>query len=528
MLTLGLTLALTSCAANPGPPPLVEPEEQETTSAAPTQQDSVDTARTQVQVGVDPVRGGFNPHLAGDESAVVTAIADLVLPSAFSNGVRDADLLVAASPLATSPAARTVRYVIAPEAQWSDGTPITGADFAYLWRGMVNTPATVDPAGYRAIARIRVSGPGGKTVDVDFAQPVAQWRDLFTHLLPSHLLDADAGDFAYALRNSVPSSAGHYLMAEVDRARGTITLNRNDRFWGTNPAAIDILTLTAARETTQTADQLRARQLAFAELAPGETTEDVLRLIPGIDVRTRPGPRTLGVVISATSGMSRQARIEGRSLIDAPVLSHIASRRHTDPPAEFPAYPPVENLDALHAHVAAHGPVRVAADASDPAAGAAARSLVDMLVGHGVQARLVSSELHTIAGRGLEDGDVDMVATWRGPAVTPNALASQLECPAAGVRSGNLSGFCSGETEAMARRVLAGDAPVAQAHQLLERLEVEEALWVPVLRETRLAASSGTLPGGWPGSLADAALWQAPAPPGDTVRKRTLIEEDPQ
>ena len=119
--------------------------------------------RSQVQVGVDPIRAGFNPHLAGDESAVVADIADLVLPSAFRDGMRDNNVLLGASRLPTTPGALTVRYIIAPEAQWSDGTPITGADFAYLWRGMVTTPGVIAPAGYRAISAVRVSGPAGKT-----------------------------------------------------------------------------------------------------------------------------------------------------------------------------------------------------------------------------------------------------------------------------------------------------------------------------------------------------------------------------
>ena len=136
-----------SCAANPGPPPLVEPEDR---PDAVSENDSADadnadaehadeqdanhepaSGRPQAQVGVDPVRAGFNPHLVGDESAVVRGIADLVLPSAFrAGGAKDPNLLVGASVLPTSPAAFTVRYVIAPNAQWSDGTPITGADFA--------------------------------------------------------------------------------------------------------------------------------------------------------------------------------------------------------------------------------------------------------------------------------------------------------------------------------------------------------------------------------------------------------------
>ena len=536
-----------SCAANPGPPPLVEPEDR---PDAVTEHDAdngdADSAggadnaeeqdtnqepangRPQAQIGVDPVRAGFNPHLVGDESAVVRGIADLVLPSAFqADGTKDPNLLVGASVLPTSPDAFTVRYVIAPNAQWSDGTPITGADFAYLWRGMTKTAGVVDPAAYRAVSNVRVSGPGGKVVDVDFAQPVGDWRVLFRHLLPSHLLAADAADFAYALRNTVPASAGRYLVRSVDRAHGTVTLNRNDRFWGPDPAPIDILTLAAARDTTQVADQLRSGQLAFVDMVPQDTTEDVLGLIPDVDTRTFPGSRTLGVTLSATSGLSAQARAEVRSLIDVPLLAHIAARRSTKVHAAAPTEP--GSLALLHALAADGKVLRVAADAADPAATAAARSLVDLLDAAGVPARIVANELPAIAARSLPAGEVDVVVHWRNDGGSADTLASRIACPAETGHAGNLAGFCSAAGDELARAILAGEIPPAAAAERAAAIEHREALWVPLLHETRLAATAGgvraagTQPGQWPGGLSSAGKWKL----ADTVKRRSKIQEVP-
>ena len=532
-----------SCAANPGPPPLVEPEdrpdaasEHETDSndADKADADDPDTGqepangRPQAQIGIDQVRAGFNPHLVGDESAVVRGIADLVLPSAFqADGTKDPNLLVGASVLPTSPDAFTVRYVISPNAQWSDGTPITGSDFAYLWRGMTQTAGVVDPAAYRAVSNVRVSGPGGKVVDVDFAQPVGDWRVLFRHLLPSHLLAADAADFAYALRNTVPASAGRYLVRSVDRAHGTVTLNRNDRFWGPDPAPIDILTLAAARDTTQVADQLRSGQLAFVDMVPQDTTADVLGLIPDVDTRTFPGDRTLGVTLSATSGLSAQERAEVRSLIDVPLLAHIAARRSTNVAAAAPTEP--GSLALLHALAADGKVLRVAADAADPAATAAARSLVDLLDAAGVPARIVANELPAIAARSLPAGEVDVVVHWRNDGDSADTLASRIACPAETGRAGNLAGFCSVAGDELARAILAGEIPPAAAAERAAAIEHREALWVPLLHETRLAATAGgvraagTQPGQWPGGLSSAGKWKL----ADTVKRRSNIQEVP-
>lgn len=488
---------VSSCAANPGPPPLVEPQDQPTTTtsqtattAAGAEGEDDSGTRTQLQVGIDPVRAGFNPHLASDASAVVDAIAERTLPSAFRDGVRDEDLLVGASRLPGGQAPFRVRYVIAPEAQWSDGTPVTGRDFVYLWRGMTTTPGVLEPAGYRAIERIRVSGPGGNTVDVDFAQPVAEWKALFSNLLPSHLLAADASDFSYALRNTIPASAGRFLMAEADRVRGTITLNRNDRYWGAHPSEVDILTLSALRDTAQAADQLRSGQLAYAEFMPHDTTAEVLGLVQGVSSRTFTTPRTLGVVLSASGGMSAQVRRQARSLIDVPLLAHIASERTQNIAVAPHAYPPVDGVEELRAFATRRGALRVAADATDPAASAAAKSLVDLFNRVGVSARLVATELAAIAGRGLPENEVDLVVAWQVDTPSATAAAGRLACPPEGVRSGNYSGFCSAGNDELARQVLAGEVPVAHAREAVAKLEADEALWVPLMFETRIAASS--------------------------------------
>lgn len=519
-----LTAALAACAANPGPPPLIEPEEleaAETSTVASTSEKP--PARTEVQVGVDPVRAGYNPHLLADDQATVRSIADLVLPSAFIDGERNADLLVAASRLATSPEAMTVRYIIAPEAQWSDGTPISGEDFVYLWRGMRTTPGTINPAGYDAIAAIRISGASGKTVDVDFRVPVRHWRELFTHLLPAHLLSPDAADFATALRDAIPASAGRYLFSGVEGGSGTITLNRNDRFWGEQPATIDILTLHSARDTTQMADQLRSHQLAFVDKIPEEATRRAFELVPNTQVQLLDAPRTLGLTISADVDPAARAALA--SLVDAPLLATIATNRSTDlavadavfaaPAAALPAADAAADADAA---LAAHGTLRIAADPSDPAAAAAARSLVDLLAQRQVAAKLVSTDTHTIMARGLPGGQVDAVVGWRLDTGTATEVAGRAACPAHAFRAANVAGFCTPETEALAAAVLAGDIPAVDAAAELAATEANEALWVPIVHETRIQALGTGIAGPdpelarWPDGLATAGTWRLTQP----------------
>lgn len=218
-----LAASLSACAANPGPPPVeeAEPEPTPTTSSAAPTTTEVPSRRDKIiTVGVDPLPAGFNPHLQAHDSTFTRSLGSLVLPSAFRDGAMDTNLLESAGEVEPAPGTvvQTVRYVISPAAQWSDGTPITGADFRYLWQGMTGHAGVIDPAGYRAIEGIRTSADG-RTVDVDFHTPVADWREMFDNLLPSHVLQGEVARFDSGFVDGMPASGGRYSIERVDRSR---------------------------------------------------------------------------------------------------------------------------------------------------------------------------------------------------------------------------------------------------------------------------------------------------------------------
>lgn len=522
VLALGV---LSSCAAQPGPPPIVEePEttETETTTVQPTE-------RTETNVGVQPLRNGLNPHLTADENSTVRDVAELTLPSAFHGGELNTDLLRSAevlevdpdAPAAPDAPAMTVRYEINPAAQWSDGSPITGADFVYLWRGITTTPGAVDPAGYRAIRDVRVSGGGGKTVDVLFDAAVDTWPDLFNYLLPSHLLDSRAQDFATALRDAIPASAGRYMVDKVDRGAGVIALKRNDRFWGPNPAGIDLLTLNFVRSTDGTADRLRSGQLSFVDHVPGETTWDAYSLIPETQVRLEEGPRELGVTLSVGSPVlgTRQAREEFASLVDVPLISRIAAGRTRDLAAAEPTVPVEGATETLRAAVAESRPLRIAADPRDDQAMPGARALADVLVRAGIPAEAVAADTTETAAR-LRAGTVDAVVTWSVDG-GPNVWASKVQCAPQNEKflSGNLSGLCLPGTRTLADEILAGSIPADQARGIVEETLRREAVWVPLLAERRIMALGTGITGPapaleqWGSGVAGAAQWKVTEQP---------------
>lgn len=524
VLALGV---LSSCSAQPGPPPIVEEPTTTMETATTTTQPA---ARTEANVGVQPLRNGLNPHLAADENSTVRDLAELTLPSAFGPDGINHDLLVSADVLPQESSAEaqsgtadapamTVRYVIAPSAQWSDGSPVTGADFVYLWRGMVSTPGAVDPAGYRAIRDIQVSG-GGKTVDVVFDESVTTWPELFNYLLPSHLLDSRAADFATALADTIPASAGRYMVNKVDRGAGIIALKRNDRFWAPGPANIDLLTLNFVRSTSLTADRLRSGQLAFVDHIPEETSWDAYSLIPGSQLKLVEGPRELGVTFSVNSSIlgAKDARRELASLIDVPLISRIAAGRERDLAAAAPTEPLEGEPDALRAAVAQSGTLRIAADPRDDQAMPAARALADLLVRSGINAEAVAIDTAETASR-LRSGAIDAVVGWSidgGPGV----WASKVQCAPQNEHfvSGNISGLCQPSTRSLADDILTGRIPAGQARGAVSDTLRREAVWVPLLSERRIMVLGDGVTGpapqleNWGEGVAGAAQWKAQRP----------------
>ena len=76
---------------------------------------------------------------------------------------------------------------------WSDGVPISAADFKYAWeqqRGdpVVSSPDVASIAGYRDISSVNGSN-GGHTVTVKFKKSFADWRSLFNNLVPAHVME---------------------------------------------------------------------------------------------------------------------------------------------------------------------------------------------------------------------------------------------------------------------------------------------------------------------------------------------------
>ena len=136
-----------------------------------------------------------------------------------------------------------VTYRIKPEAVWSDGEPITSADFEYTWKQIVNSKDIFDQTGYVNIESIDTTDP--KVAVATFSEPFAGWRDLFAgfyFVLPSHLLEGK--NRSKIMNDGYSFSGGPW---ELDGGKSgwkkgkTITLVPNDAYWGTKPSIAKVI-----------------------------------------------------------------------------------------------------------------------------------------------------------------------------------------------------------------------------------------------------------------------------------------------
>jgi peptide/nickel transport system substrate-binding protein len=127
-----------------------------------------------------------------------------------------------------------VTYTINPKATYNDGTPIDWTSFDAVWKADRGT----DPAyivgstdGYDRISSL-TQGVNSHQVVVTFSGINLWWQALFTSLLNPAALAPGVFNQGY-INNPHPEwGAGPYTVSKFDQQNGTITFERNPKWWG--------------------------------------------------------------------------------------------------------------------------------------------------------------------------------------------------------------------------------------------------------------------------------------------------------
>ncbi len=181
-----------------------------------------------------------------------------------------------------------VKYTINEDAAWSDGTPITAADYIFKWA--VENPETKDAEGNTVFEPISTTfgekvpngveaeSPDSKEFTITFNEVYADWEIMMSAILPSHVVAKQAGISHEELIAAAQAKDGEKLKAaaefwntgwNVSNALGdpelypssgpyildsfapgqSVTLKANENYWGTKPAT-ETLTIRFADPST--------------------------------------------------------------------------------------------------------------------------------------------------------------------------------------------------------------------------------------------------------------------------------------
>ena len=232
-------------------------------------------------IAVPELPTNFNPWTIPGSNQVTQMVMQAVWPQVSvvnaSLGVQvctvtaaecPSSLLVSAEPISLDP--MTVVYQIAKNATWSDGVPVTGADFSYLHdqilQNISSLPATVPISGYEDIQQLTTS-PDGKTVTVVFSKPYEDWQGLFSNLVPSHVALAHGFVAAFSgaeMANLV--SAGPFRISHIVPGK-EVVLGRNPKYWGV-PAHIARIIFKKEVSVASTISALRSGRITVAQFTP--------------------------------------------------------------------------------------------------------------------------------------------------------------------------------------------------------------------------------------------------------------------
>ncbi|MFC9034704.1 ABC transporter family substrate-binding protein [Streptomyces arboris] len=221
---------------------------------APAARDRVADGST-VNWAVDAMPTTLNAFQADADSAT-TKITGALLPTLFPMDAAgqpklNPDYLESAKIIEREPK-QVVLYKLNQQAVWSDGREIGAPDFVAQWRALSGKDSafwTARNAGYERIEKIE-RGADDLQVRVTFAKPYADWRSLFSPLYPKEITGSP-DTFNDGARTALKNTAGPFQLKSVSKAKGTVTLTRNPRWWG-DKAKLDTLVFRAVAPKDRT------------------------------------------------------------------------------------------------------------------------------------------------------------------------------------------------------------------------------------------------------------------------------------
>jgi peptide/nickel transport system substrate-binding protein len=181
----------------------------------------------------------------------------------------------------------TIEYKLKDGLTWSDGKPLTSADAKFTYDLIMNPDnKIITRTGWEDIETFET--PDDRTVRMTFKKPYAPWRTLLggseTQIWPEHIYKDK--DFNKAANTEVVGS-GPYTFKEWKKGQ-SLTLVRNENYWGEKPALKEIVFRFILDTNTQVA-ALQNGEVHFITPHPDIGLFDKLKGISGTTVQVDSG-----------------------------------------------------------------------------------------------------------------------------------------------------------------------------------------------------------------------------------------------
>ncbi|MGW6497443.1 ABC transporter family substrate-binding protein [Nonomuraea angiospora] len=200
---------------------------------------------------------------------------------------------------------QVVTYTLSDKATWSDGTPITWKDLEAAWKANSGKNKKFKPASTDGWDRIEsvTKGDTDKVAIVTYAKPYPEWMGQFSrspHLYPAKYMETpDAYEKDYLQK--IPVTAGPFKVEKIDEGTKTLTLVRDDKWWG-KKAKLD-------KVIFRTIDSPEAQVNAFAngeldgvEIPSGAPAElKRAKEVPNADIRKALSPNWRHITVNNQS-----------------------------------------------------------------------------------------------------------------------------------------------------------------------------------------------------------------------------------
>lgn len=261
---------------------------------------------------IDSIPPNYNYHqLDGTENGNAQVILSL-MPSthlADATGMPYwVPTLLASEPTVTLEPKQVVTFEINPKAIWYDGTPITWEDFYWQWRannGSDKRYQIGSANGFEAVEDVR-RGRDDREVLVTFTHPYADWPAIFSAIYPAST-NRDPTIFNEGWRDRPLTTAGPFKLDSIDSTSKTITLVRNEKWWGP-PAKLDRIVYRIIDPDAQI-DAIANGEIDAMDVGPDVNKFNRAKDIEGTDLRIAGGPNFRHLTINGTSRNLRDVRV---------------------------------------------------------------------------------------------------------------------------------------------------------------------------------------------------------------------------